>query len=124
MSKRIQTLVGSGVDHMPRKQTILERLRSLLWREHPEVRNTNQWTEASSPGAPLALEWATYEANKQRLLRHKGEWVVIHGEQVLGICASYEEALRLGYERAGYVDFLAHQVLENEPILLLSPQVD
>src|SRR4051794_38344099 len=79
MAKRIQTVVASGVDHMPRKQTILERLRSLLWREPPEVRNTNQGTEASSPGAPLALEWATYEANKQKLPRHEGEWVVIHG---------------------------------------------
>jgi hypothetical protein len=76
-----------------------------------------------SPETPLALEWATYQAHKQELLRQEGQWVVIHGEQILGIRASYEEALRLGYEQAGYVDFLTHQILANEPVYLLPPQV-
>ncbi len=44
------------------------------------------------------------------------------GEQILGIRPSYEEALQLGYERAGYVDFLAHQILASEPVHLLPPQ--
>jgi hypothetical protein len=73
---------------------------------------------SSSPETPLGLEWA----NKRELLRYEGQWVVIHGEQILGIRPSYEEALRLGYERAGYVDFLAHQILASEPVHLLPPQ--
>ena len=108
---------------MVRKRTFLERLTSLLRGEGAAVRDSNEETAASSsPETPLGLEWATYQANKRELLRYEGQWVVIHGEQILGIRTSYEEALRLGYERAGYVDFLAHQILASEPVHLLPPQ--
>ena len=87
------------------------------------VRKSDEETGvSSSPETPLGLEWATYQANKRELLRYEGQWVVIHGEQILGIRPSYEDALRLGYEWAGYVDFLAHQILANEPVHLLPPQ--
>ena len=87
------------------------------------MRDSNEETAASSsPETPLGLEWATYQANKRQLLRYEGQWVVIQGEQILGIRPSYEEALHLGYERAGYVDFLAHQILASEPVHLLPPQ--
>ena len=74
---------------------------------------------SSTPETPLGLDCL---ANKRELLRYEGRWVVIHGEQILGIRPSYEEALQLGYERAGYVDFLAHQILASEPVHLLPPQ--
>ncbi len=108
---------------MKRKRTILELLASLLIGEGAAARGSNDETgESVSADLPLALEWATYRANRQELQRHEGQWVVIHGEQILGIRPSYEEALRLGYERAGYVDFLAHQILVSEPIHFLPPQ--
>ncbi len=111
---------------MPTKRTILERLRSLLLGESTAMRNKDKDDDAgvASPAeAPLGLEWTTYEANKRELLQFEGQWVVIHGAEILGVRASYEEALRLGYERAGYVDFLAHQILAAEPVYLLPPQV-
>ena len=108
---------------MARKRTFLERLTSFLRGEGAAVRDSNEQTAASSsPETPLGLEWATYQASKRELLRYEGQWVVIHGEQILGIRPSYEEALQLGYERAGYVDFLAHQILASEPVHLLPPQ--
>jgi hypothetical protein len=109
---------------MATKRTILERLRSLLRGESAAIRDTDEDAGVSSPTeVPLGLEWTTYEANKRELLRFEGQWVVIHGAEILGIRASYEDALRLGYERAGYVDFLTHQILKNEPVYLLPPQV-
>jgi hypothetical protein len=108
---------------MARKQTWLERLTSLLRGESAAACNSKE--EAIAPSTdetPLATEWATYQAHKRELLQHEGQWVVIHGAQILGIRAAYEDALRLGYERAGYVDFLVHQILASEPVHLLPPQ--
>ncbi|MGA2700472.1 MAG: hypothetical protein ABSH35_05180 [Isosphaeraceae bacterium] len=108
---------------MAGKRTFLEWLTSLLRGQGAAVRDSNEGTGASSSAeTPLGLEWATYQASKRELLRYEGQWVVIHGEQILGIRPSYEEALRLGYERAGYVDFLARQILASEPVHLLPPQ--
>jgi hypothetical protein len=108
---------------MAGKRTFLERLTSLLRGGRARARDANEGTDhLPSPEMPLGLEWATYQAHKPVLLKNEGQWVVIHGERVLGIRPSYEEALRLGYEQAGYVDFLAHQILASEPIHLLPPQ--
>jgi len=102
---------------------LLERLTSFLRGEAAVVRNANEDGGVSStPDTHLAREWATYQASKPELLRHEGQWVVIHRDQILGIRSSYEEALRLGYERAGYVDFLAHQILAKEPVHFLPHQ--
>ena len=109
---------------MSAKRTLLDRLKSLLRGQYAEGRGSNECVgDSPTPETPLSLEWATYLAHKQELLREEGQWVVIHGEQILGIRGSYEEALRLGYEKAGYVDFLVHQILTNEPVYLLPPQV-
>jgi hypothetical protein len=82
------------------------------------MQNANATANAGASSTvtkPLALESAAYQANKPELLAHEGQWVVIHGEQILGIRSSYEQALGLGYERAGYVDFLVHQIRTSEP---------
>jgi hypothetical protein len=99
---------------MARKRSLWERIASFL-----QVGGAGQ-RPRNDP--PLGAEWAAYLAKKPHLLAHEGQWVVIHGETVLGICPTYEEALRLGYERAGYVDFLVHQVLPTEPVHPLPPR--
>jgi hypothetical protein len=71
---------------------------------------------------PLGIESATYQAHYRELLAHLGQWVVIHGDQILGIRPSYEEALRLGYEQVGFANFLAHQIEEDDPVHSLPPQ--
>src|SRR5271157_5630075 len=108
---------------MAGKRTFLERLTALLRGEAAAAPHSNEETgDTSSPETPLGLEWATYQANKRELLWYEGQWVVIHREQILGIRPSYEEALQLGYERAGYVDSLAQQILASEPVHLLPHQ--
>ncbi|MGC8644057.1 MAG: hypothetical protein ACP5XB_29710 [Isosphaeraceae bacterium] len=108
---------------MTERRTLLERLAALWRGDDAGARIASEENDgARAIQSPLAREWATYQANKRQLLSHEGQWVVIHGEQILGIRPTYEEALRLGYEQAGYVDFLAHQILANEPVHLLPPQ--
>jgi hypothetical protein len=77
---------------------------------------------ASHDEPPLGIESATYQAHQRDLLMHVGQWVVIHGDQVLGVRPSYEEALRLGYEQAGFANFLVHRIAEDDPVHSLPPQ--
>jgi hypothetical protein len=108
---------------MAGKWTLLRRLASWFGAGSEEGSYPNEAT-ANSPvsGNPLSTEWATYQAHKEALMRNEGQWVVIHGEKILGIRATYEEALKLGYDQAGYVDFLTHQILSDEPVYRLPPQ--
>ncbi len=42
-----------------------------------------------------------------------GEWVVIHGEEVIGFYKSLDEALQAGYDRFGLDElFMARQIAE------------
>ena len=68
----------------------------------------------------LEIEIATYQQKLPELLSSKGKYVVIHGEEVIGIRDNLEEALRLGYERFLKEPFLARQIRETEPVLFSS----
>jgi hypothetical protein len=78
--------------------------------------------DPSPAEGPLSLEWATYQAHKRELLACEGQWVVIHGDQILGIRPTYQEALQLGYEQVGFVAFLAQQILATYLVHTLPPQ--
>jgi hypothetical protein len=102
---------------MPAKRTFWERMASLLRADPVGPRGP-------ASGDSLALERRTYEAHKAALLAsHEGEWVVIHRDRILGVRADYEEALRLGYDRAGYVDLMIHRIAAHEPVLILPPEL-
>lgn len=68
----------------------------------------------------LKKEIETYRRQLPELLANKGKYVVIHGDEVVGIRESLEEALRLGYERFLTEPFLAREIRESEPILFSS----
>jgi|CXWL01.1.fsa_nt_gi hypothetical protein len=64
---------------------------------------------------PSLLEWElrTFEAKRLELLgRAVEKFVLIRGDQVLGIFESQTDALKRGYERFGNQPFLVKQVLE------------
>jgi hypothetical protein len=86
-----------------------------------DVRKSPQRTP-SHDETPLGIESATYQAHRRELLAHVGQWVVIHGDQILGIRPTYEEALQLGYEQVGFANFLVHQIAEDDPVHSLPPQ--
>lgn len=68
----------------------------------------------------LEREVETYRRKLPELLAHKGKFVVIHGEDVIGIFDGFEDALRAGYERCGDDAFLVRQIRETERVLFFS----
>jgi hypothetical protein len=71
----------------------------------------------------LERELETYRKNLPGLLADKGKFVVIHGEEVLGVRATLEEALRLGYERFLNEEFLVREISETEQVLFSSRSI-
>lgn len=60
--------------------------------------------------ASLETELKTYEAQKSNLLSDEGKFVVIHGDKVLGVYATYEDALKIGYEKCKLEPFLVKKI--------------
>jgi hypothetical protein len=78
---------------------------------------------AARAGDPLATEWNTYRQEVGRLLAegNANRWVLLKGEQLLGIWDTQEEALTAGYQRFLRQPFLVHQVQDCEPLLRTGP---
>ena len=61
----------------------------------------------------LDLELRTFEARRVELLGRAAEkFVIIKGDQLIGVFESPMEALKRGYERFGNQPFLVKQVLD------------
>jgi hypothetical protein len=58
----------------------------------------------------LEKELATYQQKLGELLAHEGKFVLIHGDEVAGICGTYEEALKEGYGKFGLDPFLVKRI--------------
>ena len=71
----------------------------------------------------LETELKTYEAQKQNLLADEGKYVVIHGTKVLGIYATYEDALKVGYEKCKLEPFLVKKIQAVEPVNFVSRDI-
>ena len=67
----------------------------------------------------LETELATYERLKPELLTDPdkvGKYVLIKGDQVLGIYPTRDEALSIGEERFLFEAFMVKQIVEVEPV--------
>lgn len=63
----------------------------------------------------LQKELETYKANRSELLKKsKGKFVLIHGEEIVGVYDTHETAVRIGYETLGNVPFLIKEIVEVE----------
>jgi hypothetical protein len=71
------------------------------------------------PGSPITAEWEYYRREVGRLLAegHEGQWVLIKGEQIVGIWNTEEEADRVRIERFLMQPVLLKQILTWEPVL-------
>ena len=59
----------------------------------------------------LSKERAAYEAQREGLERdHKGEWVVFHDEELVGIYPDLQDAAREALERFGIGPYLIEQI--------------
>ncbi|HSH39256.1 MAG TPA: hypothetical protein VK993_10750 [Chthoniobacterales bacterium] len=64
----------------------------------------------------LATELKTYEEHKHELLAEEGKFVLIHGANVLGTYGTYEDALKIGYEKCKLEPFLVKQIQAVEQV--------
>ncbi|MGA3333413.1 MAG: hypothetical protein ABSC62_04520 [Terracidiphilus sp.] len=64
----------------------------------------------------LEKEIATYNAKLAELKQHEGKYVLIQGEAVIDLFASYDDALKEGYKQFGLTPFLVKQIHAVEPI--------
>ena len=71
----------------------------------------------------LETELATYERLRPELLADPekvGKYVLIKGEELLGLFTTRSGALTRGYEQSLYEPFMVKQLLEVEPVYYLS----
>jgi hypothetical protein len=75
------------------------------------------------PGLPpdhvFTREWAAYVREMPRWLAEgqEGRFVLLKGDDVIGIWDTWREAADTGRERLGLVPFMVHEILEWEPVL-------
>jgi hypothetical protein len=70
--------------------------------------------------AALAEERASYRDRLPELVRkHEGRFVLIKGQNVIGVFSDRSTALQEGYSRFGVVPFLVRQVAASEPVVYL-----
>ena len=66
---------------------------------------------------PLEQELETFRRELPNLLKeesNRGKFVLIHGNDVVGVWSTREEALPVGYNRFGVDTFLVKEVTEQE----------
>src|SRR5690348_3978022 len=84
---------------------------------HPR---TVHYTELppARPGEPLYEEYETYRREAGRLLAegNEGKWIVIKGEEIIGIWETEEEAYGVRLKKYLRQDCLMTQILTREPI--------
>jgi hypothetical protein len=73
------------------------------------------------PDDVLAREWQTYKREMPRLLAEgqEGRFVLIKGDEVIGIWDTWQEAARTGRARFGMVPIMVHEIQAHERILHL-----
>jgi hypothetical protein len=69
---------------------------------------------------PLAAEVKAYEALLPQLLADEGKYALLFGGQLLGIYGTYEDALKVGYEKAKLQPFLVKKISGTETIAYFS----
>ena len=81
------------------------------------------------PGSPLYAEWETYRREVGRLLAqgHEGRWILIKGEEIIGIWDTHDEALHEGNVRYFIPrgeGFMIHEIQTRERVIRgpLSPR--
>jgi hypothetical protein len=66
--------------------------------------------------AALEKEMITYGKKLPSLIAQQGKFVLIQGDDVVGVYDSYEDALKFGYERFKLDPFLVKQIAPAERV--------
>jgi hypothetical protein len=71
----------------------------------------------------LEREREVYQKNLPGLLQHKGKFVLIHGDDIIGIYDTLSLALTAGYERWLHEAFMVKEIVEKEPTYYFSRNI-
>lgn len=76
------------------------------------------------PDSPIDVEWDFYRANVEKLLAegNEGRFILIKGDQVIGIWDTLKEAEDMANEKFLMQPCLIHQIRRREPIIKMSPR--
>lgn len=79
-------------------------------------------TAGDKMSATMALERevTTYKKKLPELLGSEGKFALIHDDAVLGVFDSYNDALKVGYEKLGMKPFLVRQISAVESVSYFS----
>lgn len=73
----------------------------------------------------LEKELAVYRSKLPELkAENEGKFVLIHGDDVVEIFSSYDDAIKAGYSRFGLEPFLVKQIQAFEPVQFISRFID
>lgn len=68
----------------------------------------------------LEKELQTYEAKLPELKEHEGKFALIHGEDLVDVFGTYEDALKQGYAKFALGPFLVKQIHATEQVQFIS----
>jgi hypothetical protein len=68
----------------------------------------------------LEKELQTYKTKLPELLADEGKFVLIHGDEVVDVFGTYEDAIKAGYAKFGLDAFLVKQVQSIEQVQFIS----
>lgn len=72
----------------------------------------------------LEKETETYQKRLPELKAHEGKFVLIHGDTVADFFASYEDAIKAGYQKFGLSPFLVKQIQSSVQVQFISRHFD
>lgn len=72
----------------------------------------------------LERELATYKARLSELKAHEGKFVLIHGDTVVDLFTSYDDAIKQGYATYKLEPFLVKRISSMEQAQFISRLVD
>ena len=68
----------------------------------------------------LEKELEVYRSKLPELLTNEGKFVLIHGDEIVDVYGTYEDALKEGYARFKLVPFLVKQIQSKEQVQFIS----
>jgi hypothetical protein len=71
----------------------------------------------------LETELETYKTKLPELLADEGKFVLVHGDKIIDVYGTYEDAIKAGYSRFGLTPFLVKQVESIDQVQFISPFV-
>jgi hypothetical protein len=72
----------------------------------------------------LEMELETYKQKLHELKESEGKFVLIHGNNVVDIFSTYDDAIKAGYQRFSLQPFLVKQIHSIEQVQFISRFAD